>query len=51
MVALEMRWYFFVETFVWMLEKKNMVMAPSGMKNTKNWRDTFLQVNFALFNM
>ena len=51
MMALETWWHFFLEIFFWTPQKKeNKKKAPRGLKNTKNWRDTCLQVDFALFD-
>ena len=45
MVALEKWWYFFLEYFFERHKKIENVRAPRGVKNTKNRRDTCLQVN------
>ena len=47
-------WHFFLEIYFWTPQKKikikKKVRAPRGVKNTKNWRDTCLQADFAMFD-
>ena len=51
LVALETWWNFFfsfLKYFFGRHKKIKKVRASRGVKNTKNWRDTCLQVNFGL---